>query len=98
MEGDKLAQSNIATYCLSFISKARVALLAGGLAKRLTSMLLMLVFSLSAFVVLVVSVVLLTAESLLWAVLSQAKAPTEGSLQELLKGERFSPSQFSQTK
>ena len=98
MEADKLAQSNIATYCLSFISKARVFLLAGGLAKRLTSMLLMLVFTVCAFVVLVVSVVLLTAESLVRAVLSQTKAPTEGSLQDLLKGARFSPSQFSQTK
>jgi hypothetical protein len=98
MERDKLPQSNIATYCLSLISKARVVLLAGGLAKRLTSMLLMLVFTVSAFVVLVVSVVLLTAESLVRAILSQVKAPTEGSLQELLKGDRFSPSQFSQTK
>ena|SRR4028118_2159734 len=98
MERDKLPQSNIATYCLSFISKARVVLLAGGLAKRLTSMLLMLVFTVSASIVLVVSVVLLTAESLVRAILSQAKAPTEGSLQELLKGDRFSPSEFSQTK
>jgi hypothetical protein len=61
-------------------------------------MLLMLVFTVSASIVLVVSVVLLTAESLVRAILSQVKAPTEGSLQELLKGERFSPSEFSQTK
>lgn len=98
MESEKLVQSNILTECLNFISKARVVRLAGGLAKRLTSMLLMLVFTVSASIVLVVSVVLLTAESLVRAILSQVKAPTEGSLQELLKGERFSPSEFSQTK
>ncbi len=91
MESEKLVQSNIVTECLNFISKARVVMLAGGLAKRLTSMLLMLVFTVSAAVVLVVSVVLLTAQSLVEAVLPRAKAMKKGCLQDLLCGDRLSP-------
>lgn len=91
MESEKLVQSNIVTECLSFISKARVVSLAGSLAKRLTSMLLMLVFTVSAAVVLVVSVVLLTAQSLVFAGFSQAKATKKICLQDLLWGDRLSP-------
>jgi hypothetical protein len=58
----------------------------------------MLVFTVCAFVVLVVSIVLMTAELVISVVLSQAKAEKKGTLQDLLKGDRFSPSQFSQTK
>lgn len=98
MERDKLVQSHIATYSWSFRSKARVFVLAQNLIKRLVSILLMLVFTVSAFVVLVASVVLLTAESVVSAVLPQAKASQKRSLHDLLKGKRFSsPSQLSQT-
>lgn len=98
MERDKLAQSNIANDCWSLISKAKLVLLAQSLIKRLASILLMLVFTVSAFVVLVVSVVLLTAESVVSAVLPQAKAPRKRRLHDLLKGQRFSsPNQLSQT-
>jgi hypothetical protein len=91
MESEKLVQSNIVTECLNFISKARVVLLAGGLAKRLTSMLLMLVFTVSAAAVLVVSVVFLSAQSLVLAGFSQAKATKKICLQDLLLGDRYSP-------
>lgn len=91
MESEKLVQSNIVTECLSFISKAKVVMLAGGLAKRLTSMLLMLVFTVSAAVVLVVSVVFLTAQSLVGAVLPKAKATKKIAWQDLLWGDRLSP-------
>jgi hypothetical protein len=58
----------------------------------------MLVFTVSAFVVLVASVILLSAELLASAVLPQAQASPKRSLQDLLKGKRFSsPSQLSQT-
>ena len=98
MERDKLVQSNIATYSWSFISKARVVILAKSLMKKLASILLMLVFTVSAFVVLVASVLLLTAELLVSAVVPQAQASHKRSLQDLLKGKRFSsPSQLSQT-
>jgi hypothetical protein len=52
----------------------------------------MLIFTVFAFVVLAVSVVVMTAESLIRAVLSQAKAPKKESWQNLLKGEPLSPS------
>ncbi len=97
MQRDNLTQLNVVTYCGNFISKAKVVVLAQNLIKKLTSILLMLVFTVSAFVVLVVSVVLLTAE-LLVSALSQAKAPKQKNWSNWLKGERFSsPSQFSQT-
>jgi hypothetical protein len=91
MESEKLVQSNLVTQCLSFISKARVIMLAGGLAKRLTSMLVMLVFTVSAAVVLVVSVVFLTAQSVVGAVLPRAIAIKKGCSQDLLWGDRLSP-------
>jgi hypothetical protein len=91
MESEKLVQSNLVTQCLNFISKARVVRLAGSLAKRLTSMLLMLVFTVSAAVVLVVSVVFLTAQSLIGAGFSQAKATKKICLQDLLLGDRLFP-------
>ncbi|MFB2917357.1 hypothetical protein [Aerosakkonema funiforme] len=47
--------------------------------ERLASLPLMLIFTGSAFVVLVVSVVLMAAESLLSAVLPQAKEPKKDS-------------------
>lgn len=98
MERDNLAQSSIATYRWNLISKARVVVLVQSLIKRVASILLMLVFTISAFVVLVASVVLLTAESVVSAIWPQAKASQKRSLQDLLKGKRFSsPSQFSQT-
>ena len=98
MERDNLAQSNTATYFVNFISKNRVVRLAGNLAHRLSSMVLMLVFTVFAFVVLVVSVVLLTADLLVSKVLSQAKASKKETLQDLVKGERSSSCPLSQTK
>jgi hypothetical protein len=55
---------------------------------KLSSLLLMLVFTGFSFVVLAVSVVLLTAESLVSALLSPAKAPKKGSLNEALTRKR----------
>lgn len=75
MERDNLAQSNTATYGLNSIFNARVVRFAVGLVKKLTSIILMLVFTVFGFIVLVVSVVLLTVESLISRVLSQAKTP-----------------------
>ncbi len=89
-------QSNILTDCLSFISKLRVVLQAGGrLVKRLTSRLLMLVFTVFAAVVLVISIVFLTAESLVSRVLSPAKAPKKKSFKEHITGEKV-PSKQSE--
>ena len=80
MERDKLAKSYLSAYCFSFISKPRVVLLPEGGTKRVTSPLVMLIFPISAFVVLAVSIVLMAAESVISAVLSQAKAPKKGTL------------------
>lgn len=91
MEHNQLEPSNRVTQCLSFILKARVVVLAGSLVHRLTSMLLMLVFTAFAFVVLAASVVVVTAESLLKTVISQAKTPKHGSWQNLIKDEPVSP-------
>ena len=76
MERNQLKQSNLVTQCLGFILKARVVVLAGSLAQRLSSMLLMLVFTAFAFVALVASVVVVTGESFVKTVFSQVKAPT----------------------
>ena len=92
MERNQLEQSNLVTQCLSFISKRRVVALAASLVKRVSSMFLMLVFTAFAFVVLAVSVVVVTATSLVGVVLSQAKAPKRESWQNLLKDEPVSPS------
>jgi hypothetical protein len=92
MKRNQLEQSNLATQCWSFISKARVVVLAASLVKRLSSMFLMLVFTACAFVVLAVSVVVVTATSLVGRVFSQANAPKKGSWQHLLKDEPVSPS------
>jgi hypothetical protein len=59
--------------------------------KKLSSLLLMLLFTGFSFVVLAVSVVLLTAQSLVEAVLPRAKAMKKGCLQDLLCGDRLSP-------
>lgn len=91
MERNQLEPSNRVTQCLSFILKARVVVLAGSLAQRLTSMLLMLVFTAFAFVVLAASVVVVTGESLLKTGLSQAKALKKGSWQNLIKDEPVTP-------
>ena len=98
MEPEQLRQSKIATSFFSFISKARVVVLAGNVAKRLSSILLMLIFTLSAFVVLIVSAILMTVESLVSAILSKAKKTKKENVQNLLKSEGFSASQVSQTK
>lgn len=98
MERHQLDSSNIAIHCLSFISKARIVVLAGGLVKKLASMFLMLVFTVFAFVVLVVSVVVLTGQSLVGAVFSPANALKKESWQDFLKGEAFFSNQLSQTK
>ena len=95
MKNDKLVQSNILTDCFSFISKPKVALLAGGLVKRLISRFLMLFFTIFAAVLLVVSIVFLTAESLVSRVLSPAKAPKKKSLKEHITAEKV-PSRQSQ--
>ena len=91
MERNQLKQSNLVTQCLGFILKSRIVVLAGSLAQRLTSMLLMLVFTAFAFVVLAASVVVVTAESLLKTLILQAKAPKNGSWQNLIKDEPVSP-------
>jgi hypothetical protein len=95
MKNEKLVQSNLVTDCFNFISEARVFGLAVGLVKRLASMLLMFVFTVFAAVVLVVSVVFLTAESLVSGVLSPVKAPKKKSLKEHITGEKV-PSKQSQ--
>lgn len=92
MKRNQLEQSNLATQYWSFISKARVVVLAASLVKRLSSMFLMLVFTAFAFVVFAVSVVVVTATSLVGTVLSRAKTPKTGSWQNLLKDESVSPS------
>ena len=56
--------------------------------KKLSSLLLMLLFTSFSFVVLAVSVVLLTVESLVSAVLSPAKAPNKDSLNEDITSKR----------
>ncbi len=98
MEPDQLRQSKIATSFFSFISKAKIVVLAGNLAKKVSSILLMLIFTLSAFVVLIVSAILMTVESLGSAILSKAKTTKKESVQDLLKNEPLSPNQVSQTK
>jgi hypothetical protein len=97
MERDKLAKSYLSAYCLSFISKARVVLLPEGGTKRVTSPLLMLIFIISALVVLAVSIVLMAAESVISALLLPTKAPKKATLQDLLRGERLSRRQLTQT-
>jgi hypothetical protein len=47
---------------------------------------------------LAVSVVLMAAESMVSAILSKAKTPKKGSLQNLLQEKHLSPSELSQTK
>jgi hypothetical protein len=98
MKRDNLAKSLLAVYFSSFISKARVVLLPEDGAKRLPSLLLMLLFTVFAFVILVVSIVLMATESVLSAVLPQAKPVKKATWQDLLRGDRLSPSQLSQTK
>jgi len=98
MEPDKLAESPIATSSGSFISPTRVVMLLKDAAKKLASIFLMLIFTVAAFVVLAVSVVLMAAESMVSAILSKAKTPKKGSLQNLLQEEHLSPSELSQTK
>ncbi len=91
MERNQLEPSNLVTQCLSFILKTRVVLLAESLAHKLSSMLLMLVFTGFAFVALAASVVVVIGESLVKTVFSQVKAPKNGSWQNLIKDEPVSP-------
>jgi hypothetical protein len=91
MERNHLEPSNRVTQCLSFILKSRVVVLAVSLVHRLTSMLVMLVFTAFAFVVLAASVVVVTGQSLVKRVLSLAKAPKKESWQNLIKDEPVSP-------
>lgn len=91
MERNQLEPSNRVTQCLSFIFKSRVIALAASQAQRLTSMLLMLVFTAFAFVVLAASVIVVTGESLVKTVLSQVKAPKKESWQNLIKDEPVTP-------
>jgi hypothetical protein len=86
--------------CLQIGDKyiSRVVQFAGDLVKKLTSVILMLVFTAFAFVVLVVSVIFLTTQSIISTIFSQAKAPTKESLQELPQGESLSSNHLSQTK
>ncbi len=97
MERDKFAKLHLTTYCWSFISKARVALLPEGGTKRVTSPLLMLIFIISALVVLAVSIVLMAAESVISALLLPTKAPKKATWQDLLRGDRLSCRQLTQT-
>ena len=62
--------------------------------KKLSSLLLMLLFTGFSFVVLAVSVVLLTVESLVSAVLSPTKTPKKGSLNEDITSKKVSSRQF----
>jgi hypothetical protein len=98
MKRDNLANSHLGNYCWSFISKARVVLLPDGGAKRIPSILLMLLFTVFAFVLLVVSIVLMVIESALSAVLTPAKLSKQRTWQHFLRDERFYPNQISQTK
>ncbi len=61
--------------------------------KKLSSLLLMLLFTGFSFVVLAVSVVLLTVESLVSAVLSRTKAPNKDSLNEDITSKKVSSRQ-----
>jgi len=98
MNRDNLMELNLATRCLSVISRARVVSLLVGGVKKLTSLLVMLSFTVSAFIVLVISVVLMTVESVISAVFSHLKASKKATLQDVLQDERFSPKDLSQTK
>lgn len=91
MERNQLEPSNLVTQCLSFIFKSRVIALAGSLAYKLSSMLLMLVFTAFAFVVLAASVIVVTGESLVKTVFSQVKALKNGSWQNLIQDEPVTP-------
>jgi hypothetical protein len=95
MKNEKLVQFNLDTDCFNFIYEGRVFELAGDMVKKLTSRLLMLVFTVFAAVVLVVSVVFLTAESLVSGVLLPAKAPKKKSLKENITGDKV-PSKQSE--
>jgi hypothetical protein len=54
--------------------------------KKLTSVLLMLSFTVFGFVMLAVSIVVMAAESLVSSLLSPAKTPKKGSLKEPITG------------
>jgi hypothetical protein len=95
MKRDNLAKSHLVVYFSSFISKARVVLLPEGGAKRVPSLLLMLLFTIFAFVVLAASIALMATESALSALLPQAKPAKKGTWQDLLRGERLSSANFS---
>lgn len=98
MKRDNLAKSHLVVYFSSFISKARVVLLPEDGARRVPSLLLMLLFTISAFVILVVSIVLMAIESVISAVLLQAKFQKQSTWQDLLKGKSLSFNQLPQTK
>lgn len=98
MERDNLMKQNLATRFLTVISKARVVSLLPGGAKKLTSLPVMLIFTVAAFVVLVVSIGVMAVESVASAVVSHFKASKKDTLQDLLRKEHLSPSQLSQTK
>lgn len=95
MKNYNLVKSNLVTDGFTFICESRLIGLAVGLVKRLNSMLLMIIFTVFAAVVLVVSVIFLTAESLVAGVLSPEKAPKKKSLKEHITGEKV-PSRQSE--
>lgn len=73
MQSNNLVKLHIHPPDLSFIYNAKGVVLPEDVVKKLASMLLMLIFTVAGLLVLAVSVVLLAAESLFSAVLSQAK-------------------------
>lgn len=91
MERNQLNPLSRVTKGLSFILKARVVVLAGSLAHKLGSMLLMLVFTAFAFLVLAASVVVVTGESFVKTLLSPVKAPKKESWQNLVQDEPITP-------
>ena len=73
MQPNNFAKLHIHPSDLSLIYKAKGVVLPEDVVQKLASMLIMLIFTVSGLVILAVSVVFLAAESLVSAVLSQAK-------------------------
>jgi|ERR671933_1884237 hypothetical protein len=97
MQLNSFTKLNVSTPYLSFSLTQGVVLLKD-VVKKLTSWSLMLIFTIVGLVVLAVSVVLMTAESLVWVVLPQAKAVKKPNLQDLLRDEFLSSNKLSPSK
>lgn len=97
MQLNSFTKFNVSTPYLRFSLTQGVVLLKD-VVKKLTSWSLMLIFTIVGLVVLAVSVVLMTAESLVWVVLPQAKAVKKPNLQYLLRDEFLSSNNLSPSK